>query len=118
MHEMSIMASLFKIIQEKAAQKNAIRVNAIFIRVGALSGIEPELLSFAFEFFAKSTIAEGAKFVVNKTDLNGYCKICGNKEFEPDAFSLCCPKCGSFDIKIEGDDELLLEKMEVEIENH
>jgi hydrogenase nickel incorporation protein HypA/HybF len=112
------MSSLFNIIQEKAVEENAKRIVSITIRVGALSGIEPDLLTFAFDFFAKDTNAEGARFIVNKTEMSGRCKSCGNTEFTFEKFALSCPKCGSFEIQIDGDDQLMIEKMEVELENH
>lgn len=115
MHEMSIMSSLFRILQEKAEQENAKRIISITILVGVLSGIEPDLLTFAFEAFAKDTNAEGANFVVKKTEMTGRCKACGNDKFEFVDFVLTCPKCGSLDIEVLGGDELLVESMEVEI---
>ena len=117
MHEMSIMASLFRILQEKSEQVNAKKIISITIRVGALSGIEPDLLIFAFDAFAKDTNAEGARFVVNKSKISGRCKSCGNKDFEFVNFGLTCLKCGSFEVEVMGDDELMIEKMEVEIDN-
>lgn len=118
MHEMSIMASLFRILQEKAKEQNAKRIISITIRVGALSGVEPDLLCFAFEAFAKDTNAEGAKFNVNKTEMIGRCKDCGNEQFEFSGFMLMCPQCGSAHVEVLGNDDLLVERMEVEIDDN
>ena len=117
MHEMSIMASLFQILQEKAEEQNAKRIISITIQVGALSGVEPDLLTFAFDSFAKDTLAEGAQFKVNKTPVKGRCRICGNETFEFDRFILSCPECQGVDIEVMGGDELLVEQMEVEIDD-
>jgi len=118
MHEMSIMASLFSILQEKAEEQNAKRILSITIRVGALSGVEPDLLSFAFEAFAQGTNAEGAKFIVNKAEMIGRCRSCGNDKFEFSRFILTCPRCESLDVEVLGGDELLVERMEVEIDEN
>jgi len=116
MHEMSIMSSLFRILQEKAKEQKAKRILAITIRVGALAGVEPDLLTFAFEAFAQGTNAEGAKFIVNKSEMIGRCRSCRNEKFEFDRFVLTCPRCESLDVEVLGGDELLVERMEVEID--
>ena len=115
---MSIMTSLFRILQEKAEEKKAKRIISITIRVGAISGIEPDLLTFAFEAFAKDTKAEGANFIVNISEMRGRCKSCGNKNFDVVHFPLHCPRCESLDVEVLGGDELLVESMEVEIDDN
>jgi hydrogenase nickel incorporation protein HypA/HybF len=49
MHELSIMQSALDQVLEKARQAGASRVHAIRLRIGALSGVVPDALQFAFE---------------------------------------------------------------------
>ena len=115
MHEMSIMASLFGIIQQQAAAAGAQRVLSVKVRVGALAGVEPELLSSAFDIFAEGTVAKGACFEVERVPITGRCRECGKTGFQIANFELICPDCCSKRVEIVGGEELVLEKLEVEI---
>ena len=55
MHELSIMQSALDQVLEKARQAGASRVHAIRLRIGALSGVVPDALQFAFEALADGT---------------------------------------------------------------
>jgi len=57
MHELSLVTGLFEILEEKARDEKALRVTAVTLRVGRLSGVVPELLETAFDTFKKGTIA-------------------------------------------------------------
>ena len=48
MHELSIVASLFEILEEKAKEKKAKKILSVKLKVGALSGVVPEFLETAF----------------------------------------------------------------------
>jgi len=58
MHELSIMQSALDQVLEKARQAGASRVHAIRLRIGALSGVVPDALQFAFEALADGTPAQ------------------------------------------------------------
>ncbi|MCP2520209.1 hydrogenase maturation nickel metallochaperone HypA [Candidatus Aminicenantes bacterium AC-335-B20] len=114
MHELSIVANLFEILKEKAKEQKAKRITKVKLKVGVLSGVVPELLESAFDIYKKKTIASEAKLEIEKTLVKVKCQSCGF-EFSPEDFTMICPSCGSFEIKILSGDELLLEKMELEI---
>ena len=114
MHELSIVASLFDILNEKAVEQKAKKITKVKLKVGMLSGVVPELLESAFEVYKKGTIASEAKLEVEETNVKAKCQKCGN-EFSPEDFTMICPKCNSLEIKILSGQELLLEKMELEI---
>jgi len=52
MHELSIMQSALSQALDQARQAGAVRVHEIRLRVGALSGVNPDALQFAFEALA------------------------------------------------------------------
>ena len=117
MHEMSLMANLFDIIQEKAKEYKARRIVKIKIKVGALSGVVPQLLESAFEIYAQDTNAEGAVFEVEKVPFHVVCRKCGEDNIRSDDFLWVCPSCMSTDLEVTSGDELIVEQMEVEIDN-
>jgi hydrogenase nickel incorporation protein HypA/HybF len=114
MHELSIVASLFDILNEKAKEQKAKKITKVKLKVGMLSGVVPELLESAFEIYKKDTIASDAKLEIETTSIKAKCKKCGF-EFSPEDFTIICPTCCSYQVKILSGEELLLEKMELEI---
>ena len=56
MHELSIIASLFEIMEEKAGEKRAKKIVFVKLRVGKLSGVVPEFLHTAFDMYKKDTV--------------------------------------------------------------
>ena len=117
MHEMSLMASLFRILQENASSRNARRILSVTIRVGALSGVEPDLLSTAFQVFAADSIAEGAHFHITVMPFVVHCQKCGEREISLADYQYKCPQCGGSDIDTPSNDDLLVERMEIEIDD-
>lgn len=64
MHELSIALSLVDLASEKAAALGDVRVDAIFIRVGPLSGVVRESLLFCFDEAARGTAIDGARLEI------------------------------------------------------
>ena len=58
MHELSLAQALLDLAQKNAQGK---RILALRVRVGALSGVVTDSLSFAFEMISRGTPAEGAR---------------------------------------------------------
>ena len=116
MHEMSMMSSLFDIILKKAEEYDARKINLIKVKIGALAGVVPELLESAFEVFSKNTIAEGALFKIEEVPFKVRCKNCGETKIEKKDFIWICPTCMSSDLEINSGDDLIVERMEVEVD--
>jgi len=115
MHELSLIANLFDIMEKKANEKNAKKITYVKLKVGILSGAVPELLENAFEIYKKNTVAAEAELDIEKVPLKLKCKKCGEVSLKND-FILNCSKCGSTDLEILDGTDLYLEKMELEIE--
>ena len=58
MHEYSIVQSLLESGEEHAKQNEAKEVTQVIIKVGVLSGVEPDLLQTAFDTFKEKTICK------------------------------------------------------------
>ena len=115
MHEISIIAGLFETLLEQARDHNARGVTAVRLKVGLLSGIVPELLASAFDMYKKGTIAENAALEVETVPLGVRCRACGAESRKED-FVLACPSCASPDLEIVQGTEIVLEKIELEID--
>jgi hydrogenase nickel incorporation protein HypA/HybF len=114
MHELSIVASLFEIMEEKAQEKGSAKIISVKLQVGKLSGVVPEFLITAFDMYKKDTIAKNAKLEIQDVPLKIQCKTC-HKTITKDDFSFICPHCGSQDLKTLAGTELIIEKMELEL---
>ena len=116
MHEMSIVASLVEVLEEKARQAGATRVTAVKLRVGEMSGVVPELLTSAFEVYRKGTIAAGAVLEIEVVPVRPRCRSCGGTSWREEGGFLCAA-CGSRDLEVVEGRDLVLERLEVEVDD-
>ncbi len=107
------MESALAVVQRYAAQQPARRVDRVVLRVGVLSGVEPDSLRFAFDLVARGTPAEGATLEIESVPAAVYCPAC-RAEFagEPGNFIFTCPRCGELCGDIRRGRELELSRLE------
>lgn len=113
-HELGIVQELISLAEQellKAGFEGT--VSSITVRVGRLSGANPEALRFAFENSATESLLAGAELII--VEINPICKCseCGAEQ-EISDYIFTCPACGSNNIVIQGGADLNLESMEVE----
>jgi hydrogenase nickel incorporation protein HypA/HybF len=114
MHELSVVASLFEILEEKVQEQNGKRITLVKLQIGTLSGIVPELLATAFDIYKKDTIADGAELIIDVVPLKVQCNDC-LKIMVKDEFTFICDFCESTNIQTLEGTEMILEKMDIEI---
>lgn len=112
MHEVGIMEQLLTIATEHAQREGASRIHLIKATVGDLSGVVPEALAFAFDVTAKGTIAESAKFEIERVPAQCYCSTC-QQLFQPQDWIHECPHCHEISDDIRQGKELELVSLEV-----
>lgn len=96
------------------ALANGARVAAVTVRVGALSGVVPAALRFAWGPATGGTFAAGSRLDLEEVPLAVWCPCC-RTEREPPAFPrLACPACGAPTPEILRGRELEILAMEVE----
>ena len=93
MHELGIMESAMASVLKRAADNGASRVHRIVLRVGALSGAEPDALRFAFDIVARGTAASGAVLDIDTVPARSRCPDCGLDFDAGEGFITECPKC-------------------------
>lgn len=113
MHELSLVASVFDILEEKACEHGASRVTAVVLRVGRMSGVVPELIESAFDIYKKGTLAEGARLEIVIVPVKVRCPDCGGTNVREDA-DFSCDACGSRRVEIVEGRELVVERIELE----
>jgi hydrogenase nickel incorporation protein HypA/HybF len=115
MHEASIMQEVFALAfaQLRASPASRItRLRRLRLRVGALSGVVPEALSFAFDAMKAGTPAADATLEIEATPLRLACQHCA-LEFEPVDYPAPCPACAGWKVAIRRGQELDLLSIEL-----
>lgn len=112
MHELSIVASLFEILEEKAREQGAAKIVRVNVKVGMLAGVVPEFLQTAFDSYKQGTLAAEAALEVTSVPFRVKCRKCQSVA-EKDDFVFTCPACGSTELDVQEGTELLLEKIEM-----
>jgi hydrogenase nickel incorporation protein HypA/HybF len=112
MHEAGLMRDAIDLAIAEAARAGAGCVHRVVLRVGALAGVEPEALDFAFEVAAAGTIAAGARLEIQQTPAVCFCPACG-RDFDPAGVVFECPRCGAISGDVRGGCELELVSLEV-----
>jgi hydrogenase nickel incorporation protein HypA/HybF len=116
MHEMSICQGLLDQVERIAREKGAKQVDSIVLSIGPLSGVEPELLSRAYEVAKLKTIAEYATLEISTGPVVVECRSCGASG-EAGVNRLLCPSCGDWQVDVVEGDELLLLRLEISVDN-
>lgn len=91
MHEAAISDALLGQLTTLAAQRGWHQLVEVHVRVGLLSGVVPEALSFAFAALGKGTVADGAALVFETEPARFACVQCG--EIDQDRIQFVCPRC-------------------------
>ncbi len=109
MHEYSIVQSLLDSCNENAKENNATKVTKVVVKIGVMSGVEPDLLQTAFDTFKENTICTNAKFIINIQPIVINCHNC-NKKSTLQKNEYFCPKCQSTELDvIDGEDMYLMQ---------
>ena len=113
MHELSLTQNLIEIAEEHARRENATVITSVTMEIGALSGVMPEAVEFAFEACTKNTLAEGALLEIRHIPALGRCQKCG-QECEMESLLDGCSACGSYALDILKGQEMALIELEID----
>jgi hydrogenase nickel incorporation protein HypA/HybF len=112
MHEVGIMESALDAVRREARTQRACRVERIVLRVGAISGVEPESLRFAFDALARDTIAADARLDIECVPARVHCRACARDFTARRGYLFRCPLCGDLSGEIRAGRELELSRIE------
>jgi len=112
MHEVGIIESALEVIRREAQAHAATRVERVVLKVGAISGAEPEALRFAFEAVTPGSVADGAELVIELVPARVHCADC-REDFTVDhGFIFECPRCRAISGDIRSGRDLHLARLE------
>jgi hydrogenase nickel incorporation protein HypA/HybF len=86
------MQGTLELALQTAKDAGAGEIQVVRMRVGAMTGVVPEALQFAFEALREGTLAGGARLEVETIPASCWCPVC-RKEFESRDWLQTCPVC-------------------------
>jgi hydrogenase nickel incorporation protein HypA/HybF len=110
-HELSIVLGLIDAVAEAAPAGQLVSV--IHLRIGALSGISPTALDFAYQLASVGTVADGARLEIETVPVRLNCQPC-QRVVEATQHSLCCPECHTPSLAVVSGRELEIAWIEVD----
>ena len=113
MHEYSLIQSLVARVEEEVRRRGAVAVHALSVRVGELSGVDPDLLRTAYETFREGTVCERASLALSRVPASWACPRC-RRVLERGAV-LRCADCGLPAQLAPGADALFRDRIEMEV---
>lgn len=108
MHEASLVARLLRMVDEMADQSPECAVAEVCVRVGALAGVEPLLVSEAFGRLRAGTRAAKARLTIAAEPLTIKCRDCLLTR-QQEQLTFVCSHCGGRRVDVLGGDLFLLD---------
>ena len=113
MHELAVCQGMMREVERVVRASGADRVLSVTVRIGPLSGVEPQLLESAYPLASAGTAAEGSKLIIERAPVRVRCQRCGG-ESEASSTRLVCGFCGHWRVQVLSGEELLLARVELE----
>lgn len=113
MHELAVCQGLLREVERVARASHADRVVSVTVRLGALAGVEPQLLESAYPLASAGTAAQGSKLIIELAAVRVRCQRCGG-ESQASSTRLVCGFCGHWRVQVLSGEELLLARVELE----
>ncbi len=113
MHEMGIANSILAGVAAEMRRRPGSRATKVGVRIGAMAGVDPDALKFAFEALTLDTPLQTLQLDVEYRARRHRCSQCA-RVFDVHDFELECPGCGSLHSQCISGDELEFAYLEVE----
>jgi hydrogenase nickel incorporation protein HypA/HybF len=105
-HELGIAAEVYRSCRQVADSRGGGRIESVTVAVGELTGVEPELLAYAWEAVVEAGVDRGARLEVEWRPARQDCPSCGEvAERGRGSWLRLCPHCG-LALRVEGGEEL------------
>lgn len=112
-HELSIASAILEQVQTASERNGGVHVSKVGVRIGEVSGVDADALSFGFEALVKDSTLEP---LVLEVELCRRVQRCGEcaREFGAANSVTTCPDCGSGNTVCVAGEEMDIAFMEVE----
>ena len=86
--------SLLELAEEAAEQFCGESIEAIHVKIGALSGVVPSALEAAYELAREQSPFQSCRLIIEPVAAVMYCANCASERPLESLLMLCCPVCG------------------------
>jgi hydrogenase nickel incorporation protein HypA/HybF len=100
MHELSIARSIVEIACEKSQREGNARVETVYLKLGALSGVVPDALLFSWDLACEGTTIAGARLEIEPVPVEVQCPVCRWAATLAEPLDLVCASCGQAPVAV------------------
>lgn len=120
MHELTVAIQIRNALEtELSSDDGTLFADVVRIQVGAMSGVVPEALQFAWPHaVADSTALGSARLDIDWVDVQLHCGACDDGYVLTELRSLRCPNCRSPDVEVIAGDELDITSVDIREPTH
>ena len=114
MHEISLVRSIFRTLDENFSHEEASRIAAIELKIGPLANVEPTLMQNAFEAVVEEDEKRfrSVELRIHLVPILVQCADCGQTT-EVHHYRFVCAACGKPCANVVQGNELLIERVEM-----
>ena len=113
MHELGIVFSIIRDVEDVARENEIDRVQSVRLRVGEVSTVIPYYLEDCWNWAVDRTeILKGAALHIDLVPAVTFCGAC-RKTYPTVQYGKTCPHCGSGDTWLQQGDECVIQEIEV-----
>jgi hydrogenase nickel incorporation protein HypA/HybF len=113
MHELSIAMSIVELAEEEA-ERRGVRVDAVHLKLGALSGVVKAALLSCYAVACENTSLQGCHLVVEDVPVVIFCHSCQAERLISSVQLFCCAECGTPSAEIVQGKELEVVALEIQ----
>lgn len=112
MHEMSLCESVLQILETEAARQQFTKVNAVWLEIGVMSGVEVDAMRFCFDVIVRHSLADGARLEIVEIPAQAWCLDCAQNVAIQQRYD-ACPHCGGYQLQVAGGEQMRIKELEV-----
>jgi len=93
MHELSIARNMVEIATQEGARRGGTQILAVHLKLGQLSGVVKDALTFSWDAACEGTPLAGSRLVIEEVAVAVYCPVCRAERTLPSVQGFFCPVC-------------------------
>lgn len=110
MHEVSIAQAVVSTVVSAVGPR---QVTAVTLRVGVMSSVVPQALTFAWDVVTVGTTLAGSQLVIDAVSVRTRCHACHAEAICEPALPVRCSACEARDVEVVAGTELMVGPVEV-----
>ncbi len=114
MHELSIALSIIEMAAEESKKRGGAKIEAVYLKLGALSGVVRDALEFSWEIACQGTNLENSRLEIEEIPVVAFCDNCRENKTLAAINNLTCPTCEKPTPQIVSGRELQVTALEIE----